>query len=72
MRLIQRDDLRHVGDRVAGKARLSLGDEDVARCVEKPSVRRQDDAEDGLEPTSIERIRLDDENGASEAGLRST
>lgn len=45
--------------------------EHVPGRIEKSGVGREDDAENGLEPTAIESLRLSDEDRAPKTRLRS-
>ena len=69
---VNRDELRHGRDRVARQAGLVDLQENVSGGVEKSSARGEDNANDGWEPATIERLALKDQDRVSEAGLRPT
>ena len=66
---IDGDDLRHINNRILGKARGVRGKEHVSRGVEQAKVRRQDEGECGAEAAAIERVALNDEHRPTESGL---
>ena len=67
--LVNRQQLGHVRDRVPGEAGARRLKQHVARRVEEPRIRRESHADYGSEPAPVECVRLDDEDGAMNAGF---
>src|SRR5207302_8376522 len=67
---IDRDDLRHVGNRILRQPGLTLRYDDVARRVGQAKIRRQDHAYDRLNSAAIECVCLHDRHRATKARLR--
>lgn len=69
--LVERDHLRHVGDRVVGQARDARGQEGVARRVGPFEIAGERHAHNRGQPATVERIALHDHDRSPEAGPRS-
>jgi hypothetical protein len=65
-------DLRHVDDRVPGKARGFRRNQDIAGRINQPEIRGQDNSDDCADAASIERIVLNNQKWPTEAGLGAT
>ena len=68
---IDGDHLGDVGDRVLGEPRRPGRHQDVPRRLDQADVRRQRDGDHGLQPAAVERIGLDNKDGAAKSRLRS-
>lgn len=71
-RTIDRDDLRHVGDRVLRQACRPARKKHVAWCASPDGVARQRHAYDGGNAAAIQRIALGDDDGSTKAWPRAS
>lgn len=67
---VQRENLRDVHHRIAPQPGGPRWKQDIARRIRKIQVRGNHRNQCGLDAAAIERVGLNDENGAAVAGLR--